>query len=318
MTKLILPLLSVFLFCACEGPADNVNQASLASPSAKKTPGHFGGELPDYWYQGKAELNTYSLEQIRYGEVHPGQATLIFVTEDFLTDEQVKNDSYTNPNSTLVLKTNMLRRFTTGIYDYSIMSSVFSPTATDQQPHTLKVTTSLQDWCGQTFTQLNYEQNKVWRQQLRSYFEREGDQNQQLAADFLEDEIFNRIRSGWPELPTGSFRVIPSTAYLLMTHQPYRATEANITLQDYTGPDYEAVAPLKTYVIEYPQLDRQVEIVFDADSPFVIRGWREMYASRGQRLETKARLTHQIMEAYWNLNGTEDAKKRTSLGLPLR
>jgi hypothetical protein len=319
MKKLILPLFFLTLFFSCESSADNVNQASLAArPTIKNiAPGHFTGILPDYWYQGKAEINTYDLEQIRYGEVHPGQATLIFVSEDFLTDKQVKNDNYTNPNSTPILKTNMFRRFTTGIYDYSTMSSVFTPTATDKQPHTLKVTTSVQDWCGQTFTQLNYGKNKVWEQQLRSYFERENDQENKLEADFLEDEIFNRIRSGWEGLPTGSFSVIPSTAYLLMTHRPYQGTEARVTLADYSGDAYPASAPLKSYTIDYAELDRKVEIIFDAESPFVIRGWTESYASRGRKLQTKAKLTHQVMEAYWNLNGTEDAPKRASLGLPL-
>ncbi|MTB51798.1 hypothetical protein [Lewinella sp. W8] len=320
MRKLILPLFILFLLFGCEAPADNVNQASLASRSGttEMSPGHFSGVLPEYWYQGKAELNTYELEQIRYGEVHPGQATLIFVSEDFLTDKQVKNDNYTNPNSAPIIKTNMFRRFTTGLYDYSIMSSVFTPTATDKQPHTLKVTTSLQDWCGQTFTQLNYDEDKVWKQQLRSYFERENDQNNNLNADFLEDEIFNRIRMGWEGLPTGTFSVIPGTAYLLMTHKPYRAAEAKLSIKDYSGSEYTSDAPLKAYVIEYPSQERTVEIVFDAESPYVIRGWEENYSSRGKRLTTRAILTHQVMEAYWNLNGREDAPRRASLGLPLQ
>jgi len=40
-------------------------------------------EFGAYWYQGKAELTSYTLEQARYGEVHPGEAVLVFVTEDF-------------------------------------------------------------------------------------------------------------------------------------------------------------------------------------------------------------------------------------------
>jgi len=59
-------------------------------------------KLDDYWYQGKAEISSYQLEQARYSDVHPGEAVLVFVTEDFLTDKQVKNDNYTNKNSALI------------------------------------------------------------------------------------------------------------------------------------------------------------------------------------------------------------------------
>ena len=46
-----------------------------------------------YWYQGQAELNTYDLEQYRYGEKRNGEAVLIFVTEDFSREKQVKLDN---------------------------------------------------------------------------------------------------------------------------------------------------------------------------------------------------------------------------------
>ena len=46
--------------------------------------------LDEYWYQGKAEISRFELQQSRYGEVHQGDAVMIFVTEDFRTDIQVK------------------------------------------------------------------------------------------------------------------------------------------------------------------------------------------------------------------------------------
>ena len=52
---------------------------------------------------------------------------MIFVTEDFLTEKQVKNDHYKNPKSVSILKNNQISKFPTGIYDYSIMKSVFTP-----------------------------------------------------------------------------------------------------------------------------------------------------------------------------------------------
>ncbi|HEY0111342.1 MAG TPA: hypothetical protein VGB67_17005, partial [Fibrella sp.] len=46
-----------------------------------------------YWFGGKAELNTYRLDQAQYGASHPGEAVLVFVTEDFRTDKHVKSES---------------------------------------------------------------------------------------------------------------------------------------------------------------------------------------------------------------------------------
>ncbi|CAH1001721.1 hypothetical protein LEM8419_02627 [Neolewinella maritima] len=304
--RILIALLSLCL-AACSTPG-RVASPALVPPTSVATPYTlFGGELPAYWYEGKAELSTYRLQQARYGELRDGQAVLIQVTEDFLTDEQVKNDAYENPNSTPVLKTNLIRRFTTGLYDYSVMSSVFTPTDGTTQPRTLKVTTSSQDWCGQSFTQLNYRGEEHYAMQLRSYFEREGDVDELLTSDFLEDEVFNRIRIGG-DLPTGTFRVIPPTGYLLMTHQPYRAYAAQAStddLQDGT----------RSYTLDYPELQRQFTVTFDAAAPYIIRGWTETYPSRGELLTTTATLEAQTKQAYWQLNARKDAPLRSELNL---
>ena len=79
-----------------------------------------------YWYAGKAEIKTYDLIQSRYGELHKGMATVIFVTEPFLVKEGVKPDNPTK-NQIPVLKMNLLKKFGTGIYPYSMMLSTFTP-----------------------------------------------------------------------------------------------------------------------------------------------------------------------------------------------
>jgi hypothetical protein len=284
--KTFIPLLLLATLFACNTAQDPFAQPTKTTVAA---PGHFSGSLAEYWYEGKAEVNTYSLEQARYGEIRPGQITMIFVSEDFLTDKQVKNDNYTNPNSTPVIKTNIVRRFITGIYDYSIMTSVFTPTKTSEQPHTLKVTTSSQDWCGQTYTQLNYAGGGRWNKQLRSYFEQESDVNEVIPADFLEDELF------------------------LMTHKPYQAQRATVTINTYEG--NEEVALKKSYEINYGPDGRKLEIFFDPAPPYTISGWDETYPSRGKILTTKARLTHQKMAPYWNQNSVADEGLRAEIGL---
>ncbi len=299
------PFFLLFFCLACTAPAD---RASTADP-APASPAPFSGELGQYWYQGKAELSVYDLEQARYGELRQGQAVLIQVTEPFLTGSQVKDEDGGSDGgpSTPVLKTNLIRRFVTGIYDYSLMTSVFTPTDGQAYPRTLKVTTSSQDWCGQSYTQLNQAGGEEWRMELRSYFEREGDREERLAADFLEDEIFNRIRIGG-ELPDGEFSVIPATGYLLMTHQPYTASPA-------TASTTTAGDSLRVYTLNFTDLERRLEVTYDAAPPYVIRKWTETYPSRDQVLTTTATLRQQKIEPYWSENANADALLRAELGL---
>ncbi|MGB3364388.1 MAG: hypothetical protein WBB48_06385, partial [Thermodesulfobacteriota bacterium] len=114
-------------------------------------------EFKAYWYDGKAEITSYKLEQARYGELHEGYAVMVFVTEDFSKTKQVKLDNPQNANGddVKVLKLNRIKKFDTGIYRYSMMDSVFTPVYIGEHPNTLKITSSSQEWCGNTFTQLN-------------------------------------------------------------------------------------------------------------------------------------------------------------------
>ncbi len=84
------------------------------------------GAFDSYWYQGKAELTRYALRQARYGETHDGEVVLIFVTEDFLPKLQVKHEAGDAADAISVLKLNAYRRFYTGIYPYTVMTSSFS------------------------------------------------------------------------------------------------------------------------------------------------------------------------------------------------
>ena len=295
-----------FLLPACNATEDANIVNTQAAPSTPIPV--FGGELPDYWYRGTAEISTYDLTQARYGELRMGEAVLIQVTEPFLAGSQVKDEGYggTGGPSVPVLKTNLLRRFVTGIYDYSLMTSVFTPTDGSTQPHTLKVTTSSQDWCGQSYTQLN-RRGGGWTAELRSYFEREGDQDLDLDADFLEDELFNRIRIGGAP-PDGSYRVLPATSFLLLTHPAYRAAAANLATR--TVGD----SLLRTE-LHYPELGRELVVTYTANSPYTITGWTETYPGRDSSLLTTATLRERKQTAYWAQNGTADRPLRAELGL---
>lgn len=263
-----------------------------------------------YWSKGQAELTSYTLEQARYGELHPGQAVLIFVTEDFSRSRQVKIERPGGPegDKARVLKLNLTKNFTTGIYPYSLMSSTFTPL---DGSGTLKVTSSVQEWCGQVFTQLNRREGGL-EVEVRSYFQFDGDQNVTLADLELEDDLFTRIRLNPASLNTGVLEILPSLVYLRLVHRPLKAYAAKAELKP-AGADGVA-----TYELIYPELERSLRIRFRAAFPFEIEGWEESYPDGrgGQVLTTRAVRKERLMLDYWNHNSLADAPLRQRLGLP--
>ena len=153
-------------------------------------------EFKDYWYAGNAEITSYEIKQARYGELREGTAVTIFVTEDFLPGAQVKANNPSKENIP-VLKLNSTKKFLTGIYPYSIMTSTFSPVNSEE--HALKVSNSVQEWCGHVYAQLNNK--KQFEVTAHSYFEGEADQNMKLPKTWLENELWNLIRINPNELP---------------------------------------------------------------------------------------------------------------------
>lgn len=271
-------------------------------------------KLDPYWYQGKAEVNSYDLQQERYGAIRPGHAILIFVTEDFLTDKQVKNETNTSKHTKLVLKHNYIRRFTTGLYDYSIMSSVFSPLDYINKPNALKITTTLQDWCGTSSIQLNKRRDK-WNVSLRSYFEKENDQDFSIDNIYSEDELLNLIRISPDNLPTGNVNILPITQTSLMLHWPIKSFPVKATIQDYKPNDFTG-NNIKSYTLEFTDLKRTISYLYESVSPYKIVGWIESYNGKdGKPLTSIAKLHHSSMEAYWGENKSENEKMRTQFGI---
>src|SRR5690606_16867010 len=162
----------LFILTAC--------QDSVLKPETEKR--ILTDNFKDYWFDGQAEITSYTLEQERYGEMREGSAVLIYVTEDFLPEIQVKANQ-ASENNTTVLKLNKTKNYFTGIYPYSIMTSVFYPIET--RDHAIKVTTSVQEWCGHTYIQLHNRNDFEIRS--HSYFEGEADQLFSLNKIFLED-----------------------------------------------------------------------------------------------------------------------------------
>ena len=261
-----------------------------------------------YWNQGKAELTRYSLKQARYGEIHNGESVLIFVTEPFLTDKQVKYEDGDKSKAIQVLKLNLTRKFYTGIYPYSLMTSIFTPTDF-QKYRTLKVTTSSQEWCGSMFLQMNFR-NNAYESQIHSYFQAEADQNLTVKTAWLEDEMWTRIRLAPGTLPTGAIELVPGSQYIRLWHQDLKAQPATAALKE-TG-------NLRTYSIDYKNIKRSIKITFDKNFPYTITAWEETQPGGfgdSALLTTRAVRTKSILLDYWSHHNNADDHYRKELGL---
>jgi hypothetical protein len=261
-----------------------------------------------YWYQGKAELTRYNLQQVRYGEIHQGEAVLVFVTEPFLNSKQVKYEHGDKAGSQSVLKLNFTRKFYTGIYPYSLMTSVFTP-VDYQKSRTLKVTSSSQEWCGHTFTQMNLR-DKGYDVLVRSYFQDEADQNFNISQAWLEDELWSRIRIAPETLPTGDVEIVPGLQFVRLWHKNAKPVKASAKITQ--------EGKLKLYTINYPEIKRELKIQFQNDFPYEIVYWEETQPGGfggSAPLTTKATKTKSILLDYWNRHGNEDAHYRKELGL---
>ena len=291
--------------------------SSIDSPSSVPIKEEAAATSPEknHWDQGLAEVNKYNLKQNRYKDIHPGEVVLVFVKEDFLTDKQVKNETYTDAQSTPVLKNIFLRKFTTGIYDYSMSTNTF--TAFDQTnfPGSIKIQSSSTEWCGTSYMQFNGFDDK-YKVELRSYFETEGDQNFEIDKTLLEDELFNLIRIDPSNLPVGKINIIPSAQYLRLAHAQTKVLHAFAEVSPYSGKEFRTKDVL-AYKLEITSLKRTLTIYFEDQYPHTIVGWDDRHPSifDGEIRTSSARLSHQVMKAYWKHNTLEDTPLRKQLGL---
>lgn len=301
--------------CSAERPASPIAPTSgaadapgaLTPDAAAKTKNTFN----TYWYQGLAEMNRFELEQSRYGEIHKGEAVHIYVTEDFLTDKQVKYEFGDRTNAVGILKLNAYRRFYTGVYPYNVTTSIFTPLGNGPQKP-LKATFSAQEWCGHVYAQLNLRDGG-YKGLGHSYFQAEADARFDLPGAMLEDDIFIRIRRDPKALPTGEVQVIPGLHYLRLLHKEPGAAPAVASLGDAGITEYGN--GLQKYELKYAS-GRTVRVFFDGAFPYQIHGWEEEAKGLGGRsLTTKAKRTNAILLDYWSKHRNSDAPLRKTLGL---
>ncbi|WP_016988157.1 hypothetical protein [Flavobacterium sp. ACAM 123] len=263
-------------------------------------------DFEKYWFNGEAELSSFQLTQARYGELREGKAVMIFVTEPFSTTKLVKVDQPKDKDVS-VLKLNFTKNFATGIYPYSMMTSSFLPIYENQ--HALKLTTSIQEWCGHVFVQL--ENQDAFEIQLHSYFESDGEQKLTLPKGHLEDEIWSLIRMSPEKLPLGDLKMMPSFFYLRLTHQKMEFQNVIASIEQQQN-------STSCYTLDYKKLNRKMKIYFENKFPYRIMKFEESYPDgfeKKQILTTTGLLIKSIRSPYWEKNGVIDTHLNKEMGL---
>ncbi len=273
----------------------------------------------DFWGDGQAEVSSYKVVQPRYGEERTGYGVMIFVTEDVNRNTLIKVESPTPERDRIyTLKLNSILKFTTGIYDYSVMTSVFSavePLTQSQPFELLKLNLSSQEWCGHVFEEVRIDDGRL-RGDLNSYFESEGRQEwsferpQEFAS---EDHLLIRLRelkgTFMDEGESRQMTLLPSLWQFRIRHAPRELVEVTLTKgrqEAVTVGDGEEYAAIP-WTWSYDTREKKVWI--DTVYPHRILRWESSEGGRGELMVSK-RLP------YWGLHDIEDEHLRDELGIP--
>jgi hypothetical protein len=287
----------------------------------------FGSRFWTHWGDGRAELAGYDLTFPRYGMERQGTAVAIFVTEPFSESARVKSDLEAGRESEdvfQVLKLNLVQDFSTGIYDYNLMTSAFvalEPVAGLPAGAPVKVSFSSQEWCGQVYQQVLFRRGGV-SQTLHSYFEGEADRDDTLPGrpgGVSEDALLLWARGlAYPEVAPGERVTVPVLTSLKrsrLEHVPVAWEQ--VVLSRSAGTE-EATVPAGTFEVEKARArvqgengERSWTFLVEKAPPHRIVAWE---SSDGEHAELRG--TTRL--AYWKLNGPGGEAHLKELGLKPR
>ena len=280
-----------------------------------------------HWGDGKAELCGYELSIPRYGQPRAGSAVAIFVTEDFSERLRVKADPGNHEASSVypVLKLNLVEDFSTGIYDYNLMTSVFvalKPHAGRPAGAISKVSFSAQEWCGHVYEQMLFYADRI-ELSAHSYFDGEADAEQSLRVDgptFAEDSLPIWARGlAWPLVAAGErvrVSMLRSAKRMRLAHREAERIDVVLARETTTT----------KLLVQDEEISARIATVQRPDGEVLARYWIEEAApQRLLRWELpngeSAQLIRSTRLAYWQLNGPGGERHLEQLGLsprPLR
>lgn len=306
---ILLPSFFCILLCSCDQPKSseerngNLSTTNNSGFHLKRT----DPKIKAYWYNGQAEICSYELTQARYGELRKGEAVTVFVAEPFSKISMTKADRR-DDQTVSVMKLNFQKRFNTGIYPYNLMTSSFFPIQDGN--NSIKVSHSMQEWCGHVFMEwINNERPSL---EVKSYFQGEN-QAYLPKTDVLEDDYWTKIRLNPNKIKLGKRVVFPSFAYLRFSHVEPKGYACEVSQTN--GNKTSALS------LNYPELNRTLNIEYESEFPYTILGWTETYTSgwgnQAKQLTSSGKLNKKMMSAYWQQHDNVHEVLRDSLGLQL-
>jgi hypothetical protein len=274
-------------------------------------------KFKSYWYDGNAEISTYVLSESRYNEMRDGKRVMVFVTEPLRLSTMIKPDIKLPEDSMIrVIKLNDTREFVTGIYNYSVMTSVFMAVedkSVFKNGDALKISFTGQEWCGTVFDRMIRSSNS-YQGVLFSYFESEGEKR--YTVDFKDDIIpeenlwltvreLTGIRMKEGEDKT--IQIIPSVWQRRKTHTAAKSVQAVLK----KGSDTLCVTPagkIKASAFYWAYGDKKTEVLVEAQYPRRIVSFTEPDGTHGKLLAS-------IRTPYWKKNKNADLPLRKDLKL---
>ena len=254
-------------------------------------------------------MSGYRITTNRYGEPRQGELVLIYVTEPHDGRILIKDDAVDKVNKVNMLKLNVSLKFRTGIYPYSLMTSIFSPvdTARRERFAPAKISFSAQEWCGHVY--------QVWKptpggfsSEVRSYFASEGDKTETVPTKpdaLYEDALLIQLREldgAFNQKKNWSGDFVPSIWTFRKGHRAARPIDGTIvrSTAEFNG---KAVT---LFEIAYAQVKRKVYV--EREFPRRILGWTTNDGEQATLLKT-ARLP------YWQLNHLGNESYLKEIGL---
>lgn len=298
-------------------------RSDAAGPASAPAAPVFGDAFWKLWGDGKAELAGYDSTFPRYGQLRRGVAVTVFVTETFSNSLRVKADPGKHPKSDEfpVMKLNLVEDFSTGIYDYNLMTSAFvALTPVNGRPagSATKVSFSSQEWCGNEYGHLLFDATSA-RLTSHSYFDGEADQSRvvPVPAGALAGDALLLWARGFaaPLLAPGERREVPLVQSIEAARLAHRHVEVlRATLERDAAPS-RATVPAGTFDVERRSIEiaggPTWRVAVEAAPPHRIIEWQ---TSDGQ----KASLLGSDRLAYWNMHGEGEQSALGRLGLTPR
>jgi hypothetical protein len=275
-----------------------------------------------FWdtYRGRgAEISTYRTVQPRYGEARDASTVMIFVPEHISMKSRIKVEDYNSvpkEDQVQVIKLNRVLKFKTGIYDYSVMTSVFSamqPELGREEFYPLKISISASEWCGNFYGHL-LPDGMGAKRVMHSYFQGEGDVNDYLRAplyDLYEDDLPILIREfNGPFLKGGekrNFSILPSLWQSRITHKPLSYKPGWVSKAD-GGKIRAGGSDHDSFKWTWQVGARNVQYWVQKQYPHYILKWETSEGEKGELTKTRHL-------PYWDLKSNKNLVLRKELGI---